>query len=97
MPIDGPEPLNEYPVTLALYAMPGILSTYLFTSCITRRFSCKEVPGLVSMLIMTEPVSSSGISPFLVVCIRKTSNSIAIPIVPHINHLRLMKNNTKRM
>ena len=49
---------------------------FRFTSCMIRRFSAIEVPGLAFILIITEPVSSSGTSPVLVVRTKKTSNII---------------------
>lgn len=62
-----------------------------------RWLSLMDVPGLAFMLIITVPVSSSGISPVFVVRIRNASSRMEAKIVLHISHFRLTKKSTERM
>ena len=88
MACEGPEPLKEKPATVPLYSISAILSRRLFIRFRVLPVCAMDVPGFVFMLTMTVPVSSSGISPVLVVLTKSTNSPNDTAIVPHSSHLR---------
>lgn len=93
---EEPEPEKEKPATAPECSISAIESSFESSLSITFLFCAIDVPGLVFMLTITEPVSSSGISPVLVSPMNTTSRTIDPATVPHNIFLWCMKYSTPR-